>query len=266
MTPTEVMEQIAQHDLHWYERFLEEKPWESYYLLIAEIGRDMTDDMVARQDLERVYKVFCCVEKMLNQLNADDHLDAISLIGAGLLESMHSKLMLPRDFLDQFMGETTLNSWRGSLEGWYGVRSLSAYERILVNRPLTRIEIEWCNANTRLVIDSHTNETAPQTERIYSQPTQVIHKEWLTPERSERVLNFFGVLLAEKSLGFVSEVDSRAMGFEAPYAILKINMFTEYKEITVGNPVGEIIPQRYIVTNQDRIYTLADTWEGILQV
>jgi hypothetical protein len=225
----------------------------------------MIDDMVARQDLERVYKVFCCVEKMLNQLNADDHLDAISLIGAGLLESMHSKLMLPRDFLDQFMGETTLASWRGSLEGWYGVRSLSAYERILVNRAMTRIEIEWCTKGASLVVDSHKNEPNRQTERIYSQPTQAIQTEWLSPERSEQVLSFFGVLLAEKSLGFVSEVDSRAMGFETPYAILKINVPTEYIEITVGNPVDEIIPQRYVVTNQDRIYTLADTWEGILQ-
>jgi hypothetical protein len=42
---------------------------------------------------------------------------------------------------------------------------------------------------------------------------------------------------------------------------------SSYKsEITIGNLVGEIIPQRYVCTSRGHCYALDTSWEKILQL
>lgn len=268
MTPTEAMEKITRHKPEWYAEFERLKAEGHYYVFIAEIGHEIVDDAAEYQNLERIYKVFHTIEGILEQINFKDHIDVSSLIGAGMFEVMHDTTMVPRDFLDQFMGERTLKFWKGIIEGWYGegIRTLSMYERIILNDSLVMVDIKWLQRGERLVVDNRKDWNHTRSLRMHWQEGGLQQKEVITPERSKQILSFFRPLIAERALGYKPKLDPQLTGFELPYAIIKMNNSSYKSEITIGNPVGEIIPQRYAHTSRGHCYALGTGWEKILQL
>jgi hypothetical protein len=268
MTPTEAMELITRHKPEWYAEFERLKAEGHYYVFIAEIGHEIVDDAAEYQNLERIYKVFHTIEGILEQINFKDHIDVSSLIGAGMFEVMHDTTMVPRDFLDQFMGERTLKFWKGIIEGWYGkgIRTLSMYERIILNDSLAMLDIKWLQRGERLVVDNRKDWNHTRSLRMHWQEESLQQKEVITPERSKQLLSFFRPLIAERALGYKPNLDPQLTGFDTPYAIIKMDDSSYKSEITIGNLVGEIIPQRYVCTSRGHCYALDTSWEKILQL
>ncbi|WP_299464318.1 hypothetical protein [uncultured Microscilla sp.] len=266
MTPTEAAGLIAQHKPEWYAHFEQEKSAKTYYLLMSDIGHEIVDDAVEHQNIERIYKVFHTIENILEQINFKDHIDASSLIGAGMFEAMHSTAMVPRDFLNQFMGTRTLKFWQGIIEGWRGkgIRTLSMCERV-ITYGLSRVEIDWQQRAEKLLVDNLQDTHHPL--RMHWQGGSLLQEEVISPKRSKQALRFFSPLIAEQALGYRPKIAQKITGFDTPYAVIKTTTASLYKlDIIVGNPVGEIIPQRYARTSKGACYTLNTAWEEILNV
>lgn len=264
ITSEEVIERLARFCPEWEEASKDELQ----YILIAEMGRDIIDAAANRRHLDKIYYFYRELEDILELIDPVNNNPPWSLVGAGMFEAMFSTAMYPRDFLNQFMGEITYDFWTGMIEGWYGkgIRSLSAYERVVHNQQPSTVEITWFRSEESLKLDKKGDWVDQQTTKTYTKQGQIIQEIIISREESDRHFNLFNPLMAEQALGWVNTpkpLDTSHMGFDTPYAQIDIEGGAGADKIIVGNPVWEIIPQYYALVDDRQVFTLGFEWEEV---
>lgn len=114
LTSREALKLICKHKPKWLETFNENELME--YIFIAEIGREIIDNIAQRKDQNLIKEVFKTIESILS----DCTIDASTLIGAGLFEAMQSAAC---DILDQpdtkdYIFEKSQKLWHDIMGGW----------------------------------------------------------------------------------------------------------------------------------------------------
>ena len=179
---------------------------------------------------------------------------------------MFSTQMYPRDFLNQFMGKVTYRFWTSMIEGWFGqgIRSLSAYERIVHNQQPSGLEITWFDSGECVRLEKTGEWGQRQTHKTFLKHQQIVSEGIISSEESNRILGLFYPLLAEQVLGEINTqkpLESSYLEFDNPYASIQLKGGAGAQKIVIGKPLLEVIPQRYALADDQIVYTLNNDWE-----
>ncbi len=209
----------------WKKKY--EQPDRLNYFLIAEIGRELLNDLIENKSSVRIKKVFEKIEDLLTNAT----FEVSSLIGAGMFESMQNdayERLNPPDLLNQFMGPIALSHWEDIIEGWTGtgIRSIADWKRVLLNGSSLSLIIKFFNPVKEIRFDG--KESKDQLD--------------VPP------------IMAERHIAWVEQIRiTQAMGFDKPYA--QISTIHKDEVILVGNYFDKSKTLRY-VKNEDQIATI----------
>jgi len=122
------LKQICQHKENWFLAF--EKPDMLSYLLIAEIGREIVEEVKLGNNKKQLSPIFDTIEEILKNTN---DINVTSLIVAGMFNAMQNKAydeLNPPDIVSNYLGKESLRHWEEYIEGWTGkdIRTIEAWK------------------------------------------------------------------------------------------------------------------------------------------